>query len=181
MAAARSDAVRNRERLVAVAREAFAGDDPVTLEAVARAAGVGIGTLYRHFPTRDALVEAVYRSELERLAASGPELARRHPPEHALRLWTQRLARYVAAKRDLATALRPLYADGTVTVSEARARLGEGLAPILDAGAAAGTLRADIVPADVVAQLVGIFVAASDDAQITRLVDLLLDGLRPQP
>lgn len=98
--AERADARRNRERLLASAAAAFAAaDGPVSLEAIARDAGVGIGTLYRHFPNREALVEAVYSAELAEVAASAVELLDRHPPVIALRRWMDRYAAFVAAKR----------------------------------------------------------------------------------
>src|SRR5437879_6401556 len=104
----RADAHRNRQRLLEAARRAFASGSPVvTLEAIAREAGVGIGTLYRHFPTREALVEAVYRAELSRLCDSAGELlAAAHAPDAALRSWMDRFAEYVATKREMADALR---------------------------------------------------------------------------
>ena len=99
----RADALRNRERLLEVATAAFAsGADQVTLEAIARKAGVGIGTLYRHFPSREALTEAVYRTELAEVAASATQLVNQHPPAIALRRWMDRYAEFVAAKRGMA-------------------------------------------------------------------------------
>src|SRR5438270_5365125 len=109
----RADAQRNRKRLVEVARAAFtSGAGKVSLEAIAKEAGVGIGTLYRHFPTREALVEAVYLAERGRLCDAADELLAEHPPERALRTWMDRFADYIATKREMADALRALIADG---------------------------------------------------------------------
>jgi AcrR family transcriptional regulator len=156
----------------------------VTLEQIARDAEVGIGTLYRHFPTREALVEAVYRKELEALCASAPDLLAALPPERALRAWTDRFADYVTAKREMADTLRSVFATGAVTVSEARARLTAAVRVIMDAGAADGTLRADVRPEDVVAMTVGAFAATSIDGgreQLERMLDLLADAVRRPP
>ena len=175
----RADAQRNRKRLVEVARRAFtSGEGKVSLEAIAREAGVGIGTLYRHFPTREALVEAVYRAERTRLCDSAAELLSKEPPDRALRAWMDRFAGYVATKREMADALRVLLADGTITSAQAREELSTAARLLLDAGAAEGTLRSDVAPEDVVTALVGIFLVAIGPEQATRLVDLLMDSLR---
>jgi AcrR family transcriptional regulator len=178
----RADAQRNRQRLIEVARREFAaGEGKVSLEAVARAAGVGIGTLYRHFPTREALVEAVYRAERARLCDAAAELLAEQPPERALRSWMDRCAEYMATKHEMADALRTLIASGTITKSEARQELSAAVQPLLDAGAAAGTLRADVRAEDVVVAVVGIFAMCAlpeQREQATRLLDLLMDGLR---
>lgn len=181
----RADARRNRERLVEVARRAFAaGDAKVTLDAIAREAGVGIGTLYRHFPSREALIEAVYRAEQSRLAQSAAGLLAHHEPADALRAWMDRFADYVATKREMADALRVVIASGAVTATESRERLSAAVATMLDAGVAAGTLRADVRAEDVVASLVGVFLACGQPdqrAQAGRMLDLLMDGLRRIP
>ena len=125
----RADAQRNRHRLIEVAQRAFTtGNGKVSLEAVAKEAGVGIGTLYRHFPTREALVEAVYLAERGRLCDAADELLAEQPPERALRSWMDRFADYIATKREMADALRALIADGTVTHSQAREQLGAACA-----------------------------------------------------
>ncbi len=153
----RADAERNRARLLDAARAAFAsGQAAVPLDQIARDAGVGIGTLYRHFPTREALVEALYRKELDDLCASAAALLATRPPAAALRAWMDRFADYVAAKREMADALRAVYASGAVSVSQARERLTAAVQAILDAGVADGTLRADVRADDVVAMIVGI-------------------------
>ena len=178
----RADAERNRARLLDAAKTAFAaGQAPVTLEQIARDAGVGIGTLYRHFPTREALVEALYRKELADLCAGAGDLLAAQPPERALRAWMDRFADYVAAKREMADTLRAVFASGTVTVSQAREELTVAVRTILDAGIADGTLRADVRAEDVVAMTVGAFTATSlagGQEQRSRMFDLLVDAVR---
>src|ERR1700733_7610400 len=105
----RADAERNRARLLDAAKAAFSSGQAPSLEQIARAAGVGIGTLYRHFPTREALVEALYRKELADLCASVNDLLATCPPDRALRAWMDRFADYVAAKREMADALRAVF------------------------------------------------------------------------
>ena len=178
----RADAQRNRARLLDAARAAFAsGKEPVTLEQIARDCGVGIGTLYRHFPTREALVEALYRKELADLCASAGDLLAAGAPDVALRAWMDRFADYVTAKQEMAEALRAVFASGSMTVSEARRKLTAALQTILDAGVAAGTLRADVRAEDVVASIVGMFAATSragGNEQLGRMLDLLMDAVR---
>ncbi|MFG3104486.1 TetR/AcrR family transcriptional regulator [Streptomyces sp. NPDC048182] len=180
---ARADARRNRDKLLAAARDAFAAaEGPVPLEAVARGAGVGIGTLYRHFPTREALVEAVYAAELDEVTASAPALLERLPPDAALRAWTDRYAAFVATKRGMADALRAGWASGSIATPATRERVTAALATLLAAGAEAGTLRADTDPEDVTVLLLGVFLATAADAdrgRTARLLDLLVDALRP--
>jgi AcrR family transcriptional regulator len=178
----RADAERNRARLLDAARAAFtSGQASVTLEQVARDAGVGIGTLYRHFPTREALVEALYRKDLADLCATAEDLLKEQSPERALRAWMDGFAGYVAAKREMADALRAVFAAGTVTVSQAREELTVAVRAILDAGVADGTLRDDVRPEDVVAMIVGAFTATSlagGQEQRARMFDLLIDAVR---
>ena len=181
----RADAERNRARLLDAAKAAFSsghssGQAP-TLEQIARAAEVGIGTLYRHFPTREALVEALYRKELADLCAAAAELLKSHAPEQALRAWMDLFADYVAAKQEMADALRAVFAAGSVTVSQAREELTVAVRTILDAGIADGTLRDDVRPEDVVAMIVGAFTATSlagGQEQRGRMFDLLTDAVR---
>ena len=178
----RADARRNRDRLLSVAVRAFSQDGPdVTLDAIARDAGVGIGTLYRHFPTREALIEAAYRSELARLCDAVPDLLRDMPPDEATRAWMDRYIEYMTTKRGMADALRVVIASGGTPYAQSRDRLITAITSLLQAGAASGTLRADIEPADVLASLSGISLAAGEPAQraqARRLLDLLMDGLR---
>ncbi len=178
----RADAERNRARLLDAAKAAFAtAKAPVTLEQIARDAEVGIGTLYRHFPTREALVEALYRKELAGLCAGAAELLKTLPPERALRSWMDQFANYVAAKREMADALRVVFASGTVTVSQAREELTVAVRTIFDAGVADGTLRDDVRPEDVVVMIVGTFTATSmagGREQRARMFDLISDAVR---
>jgi AcrR family transcriptional regulator len=178
----RADAERNRARLLDAAKAAFSSAAaPVTLEQIARAAGVGIGTLYRHFPTREALVEALYRKELADLCAAAPDLLATRPPVRALRAWMDLFADYVAAKREMADALLAVFAAGAVTVSQAREELTAAVRTIIDAGVADGTLRDDVRPEDVVAMIVGTFTATSlagGEEQRERMFDLLVDAVR---
>jgi AcrR family transcriptional regulator len=177
----RADAERNRARLLDAAKAAFSSGQTPTLDQIARAAGVGIGTLYRHFPTREALVEALYRKELADLCGAADELLKSRAPERALRAWMDVFANYVAAKREMADALRAVFAAGSVTVSQAREELTVAVRTILDAGVADGTLRDDVRPEDVVAMIVGAFTATSlagGQEQRGRMFDLLVDAIR---
>jgi AcrR family transcriptional regulator len=178
----RADAQRNRDRLIEVAARAFSQDGPdVTLDAIAKEAGVGIGTLYRHYPTREALIDAAYRNELGRLCDSVGDLLRDMPPDHALRAWMDCFVDYMTTKRGMGDALRALIASGGDPFSESRDRLTTAVATLLNAGAAAVTLRADVEPDDVLISLSGISLATADPQrreQAGRLLDLLMDGLR---
>jgi AcrR family transcriptional regulator len=175
----RADAQRNRERLLEVAVRAFSHEGAdVPLDAIAREAGVGIGTLYRHFPTREALVEAAYRNELARLTDSTGELLASAPPEAALREWMGRFIAYLATKRGMADALRAVIASGGNPYEQSRARMLDAVGVLVEAGVAAGTLRGDVEPIDILTSLSGLALAAADAEQGSRLLDLLMDGLR---
>jgi AcrR family transcriptional regulator len=161
---------------------AFSHDGPdATLESIAGDAGVGIGTLYRHFPTREALIEAAYRSELARLCAGVPELIQTLPGDVALRTWMDRFIDYLATKRGMAEALRRVIASGGNPFAETRESLLEAIDALLKAGAARGELRGDVDPADVMFGISGVSLVAGEPEQrdqAGRLLDLLLDGLR---
>jgi AcrR family transcriptional regulator len=178
----RSDAQRNRERLLAAAVAAFSREGPeATLESIAKDAGVGIGTLYRHFPSREALVDAAYRSELARLCDAVPELLEAMPPDKAVRTWMDMFIEYMTTKRGMADALRMVIASGGNPFTESRSRLLAASSALTQAGAADGTLRSDLDPADLLASMSGVSLAAGDPgqrAQAGRLLDLLMDGLR---
>ncbi|MET8158271.1 helix-turn-helix domain-containing protein [Sphaerisporangium sp. NPDC005289] len=175
---ARRDAQRNRQRIIDAATRALtAGPEPVKIEAIAREAGVGVGTLYRNFPSRDALVEEVYRSELARLCAMAAQLVSDLPPADAMREWMRRYQDFVATKHGMAEALRAVIASGAISSGQTREHLEVAIATILDAGRADGSLRADVRPADVSASMAGIMLTAADVAQATRMLQLLVDGL----
>nr|WP_281371806.1 TetR/AcrR family transcriptional regulator [Petropleomorpha daqingensis] len=164
-----------------VAARAFAAGDDPTLEAIAREAGVGIGTLYRHFPTREALVEAAYRNELARLCDAAADLLATTDPARALRLWMDRFVDYMTTKRGMKGALHAVVASGGNPFAHSRDRMVEALDVLLRAGAEAGTLRPDADATDLLAGLSGVSLAAGDPAQRAqagRLLDLLVDGLR---
>jgi AcrR family transcriptional regulator len=175
----RADARRNRERLLEVATAAFAAADgrPVSLESIARDAGVGIGTLYRHFPNREALIEAIYRSELAEVAEAAEQLLKRHPPKAALRRWMDRYADFVAAKRGMAESLMALFNAGAVEPSKTHASIAAAVGLLLAAGADDGSLRADVLADDVVSSLLGIFLASGSPDQTGRMLDLLVAGI----
>lgn len=178
----RADAQRNRDRLLDAAVRAFSRSGPdVALDAIAKDAGVGIGTLYRHFPTREALVEATYRNELARLCDAAADLLETMPPDQALRTWMDRFVDYMTTKRGMADALRAVIASGGNPFAESRDRLTAAITTLLKAGATAGILRPDVEPDDVLASLGGVTLAAGEPerrAQAGRMLDLLMDGLR---
>ncbi|MBL7492148.1 TetR/AcrR family transcriptional regulator [Frankia sp. AgB1.9] len=180
--ALRADAQRNRDRLLEVAVRVLSQAGPdVPLEAIAKEAGVGIGTLYRHFPSREALVDAAYRNELDRLADAVDDLLRDLPPDRALRGWMDRFVDYLAAKRGMGDALRALIASGGDPFAHSRDRLTTAVGTLLRAGAAAGTLRADVASDDILVSLSALSLASADRGdreQAGRLLDLLMDALR---
>jgi len=175
----RSDARRNREKLLQVATAAFATAEgrPVSLESIAREAGVGIGTLYRHFPNREALVEAIYRAELAEVAAAAEQLLKRHPPKEALRRWMNRYASFVAAKRGMAESLHAIFDSGAMEPSQTRDSIVGAVDMVLRAGADDDSLRSDVQADDVVSSLIGIFLASGSPEQTGRMLDLLAAGV----
>jgi AcrR family transcriptional regulator len=175
----RADARRNRDRLLEAATAAFATAHgrPVSLESIARDAGVGIGTLYRHFPNREALVEAIYRAELAEVAAAAEQLLKRHPPQTALRRWMDRYAGFVAAKRGMAESLHAIFDSGAMEPSQTRDSIVGAVDALLRAGAEDGTLRSDVQADDVVSSLIGIFLASGSPDQTARMLDLLAAGV----
>jgi AcrR family transcriptional regulator len=174
----RADARRNREKLLAAAGELFAtmGTD-VSLDAVAKRAGVGIGTLYRNFPTRDALVEAAYRAEVEHLCEAAAALLESHPPDVALAEWMDRFVAYAAAKKGMKGALQSVVASGSDVFGETRVQIIAAIGDLLTAGVEAGVLRADVT-ADDVWRAMGPVWTTDDEQQIRTLLRLLMDGLR---
>ncbi|MCO5997655.1 TetR/AcrR family transcriptional regulator [Actinoallomurus rhizosphaericola] len=181
---ARADARRNREKLITAARAAFAAapGGQVALEAIASQAGVGTGTLYRHFPTREALIEAVHAAELDDVTASASVLLGRFPPDVALRAWMDRYATFWETKHAMLGTLRAGSAPGRISPST-RERVITAITPILACGAEAGLLRADVRPDDVAGLLLGVFLstaASGTPEEAGRLLDLVVDALRPQ-
>jgi AcrR family transcriptional regulator len=174
----RKDAQRNRRRIIDAATRALAdGQDPVKIETIAKEAGVGVATLYRNFPSREALVEEVYRSELTRLCTGIDELLATQPPVDAMRTWMRRYQDFVATKHGMAETLRAIVSSGAITTFETREHLNAAIAAIIDAGIADGTLRTDIEPADVSASLAGIMLTAADETQATRMLRMLVDAM----
>jgi AcrR family transcriptional regulator len=180
----RSDAARNRTHLLDVATRVYArSKTEPSMREIARAAGVGIGTLYRHFPTREALVEAVYRDQVERLTQGARQLLEKHPPAVAMRRWMDLFGDWLATKHGMLGTLMAMVDAGAMEHAQGRGALLAAVTSILDAGAAAGDIRRDTNAEDVSTSLIGIFSvagAAADKGQLKRLLDLLMDGLRPR-
>ncbi len=177
----RADAERNRERLLAVAVKAFAESAEVPLEEVARRAHVGIGTLYRHFPTRAALIEAAYRHEVAQLCAPATRSSRTLAPDAALEAWMERFIQYVAAKRGMIDALRSIVSADSELVASTRDQIVTALRSLLSEAAANGAIRADADAEDVLRALQGVWQVTSEpewQGKARRLLNLLMDGLR---
>jgi AcrR family transcriptional regulator len=175
----RADAQHNRQRILETAREAFAASGDASLNSIAKKAGVGPGTLYRHFPSREALVLAVYRYDVQKLADSAAELLAEHPPLQALRLWFHRLAYYGMIKHGLADVLHSATSDGLA--GETYGPVIGAITALLTACAADGSVRPGIDPDDVLLLLGFLWrIDAGPDAaaRASRLLNLVLDGLR---
>lgn len=180
--AQRADACRNRARLLEVASDAFAtwGVD-ASLEKVAKMADVGIGTLYRHFPTRDALVEAVYRHNVDLLCQGADELRASLPPDEALAAWMQRFVSYVPSKKGLATYLKSVVSTESDLFQSTHARVQQTIASLVDAAAAAGTIRPSVDGMALLRALSGVCMMADQQVgpeQGAQVATLLMDGLR---
>jgi AcrR family transcriptional regulator len=178
----RTDAIRNRERVLEAAKVVFsAGGPDASLEAVARQAGVGIGTLYRHFPTREALFEAVYRREVEHLAELAEQLKAEMPPVDALRHWLRSNVEFVATKKGMSAALALAVNNSSELTAYSFERLTKAVGRLLDRAIAAGEIRADISPEDLLRALVGMCYLHDQpgwQASVLRLLDVFIDGLR---
>jgi AcrR family transcriptional regulator len=179
----RADAQRNRERILEVAKEAFtrSGAD-TSLDDIAKQAGVGPGTLYRHFPRREELLQAVYRSELEKLAAVERKFAQTMTPIEALRAWLLLFVDAIAAKQLIAPALNTLVGDHKKMFEASYAQMHEAIRSLVKRAIASGDVRRDLDPMDLLRALVGVAnVATSPDWQQSarRLVDILVTGSRP--
>jgi AcrR family transcriptional regulator len=184
----RADAQRNRERILEVAKQAFSrsGGEP-SMDEVARLAKVGPGTLYRNFPSRDALIEALYRAEVEKLAAAEREFAARLEPLEALRAWLLLFVDYIATKRLYMPALQTMVCGTEVVFASSGTALTGAIQALGSRAIAAGVIRPDIVPMDLVLALMGVAYIGSEHISPTedwrkrsrRMVDVLLDGSRP--
>ena len=179
----RRDAQRNRDRILEVAKEAFARSGANTsLDDIAKQAEVGAGTLYRHFPTRDALLEAVYRAEVEKLAAAQRELSGKLPPVEALRAWMLLFVDYIAAKQIIASALNTLVGGPSKVYEGSRAQIQGAIETLVKRAIKSGDIRRDLDPFDLLRALIGVSnVATGPDWQESarRLVDILIKGSRP--
>ncbi len=178
----RADACRNRDRLLEVAADAFAkhGVD-ASLEDIARTAGVGVGTLYRHFPNRDALMEAVFRRNIDQLRDAALELMQTLPPDEALEQWMRRFVSYVATKKGLASHLKSVVAADSDLFAYSHDTMNKSMRMLIEAAAASGAIRDDVEPADVLRALSGVCLMAEGPSwqdQACRVSQLLVDGLR---
>jgi AcrR family transcriptional regulator len=182
--ALRADASRNRDQLLWAATRVFAtSDQEPSMRAIAREAGVGIATLYRHFPTREALVDAVYHDQVERLTVGARELLAELPPAEAMRRWMDLFGDWLMTKHGMTGTLLAMIESGEIALAKTRVELLDVITTILIAGRAAGDLRDDVSAEDIAASLIGIFtVVGKPDLrpQADRLLNLLMDGLRPQ-
>jgi AcrR family transcriptional regulator len=180
--AQRSDAIRNRERLVEVAADAFSANGvECSLEEIARCACVGIGTLYRHFPTRDALVEAVYRRNVDELIEGADDLSATKPADEALAEFLMRFVEYVASKKGLATYLKTMVSADSDLFTESKQRVHGTIGHLIAAAEEAGTIRQGVDPGDVIHTLGGFCMmndVNADPEQGKRVARLIMDGLR---
>ena len=180
----RADAERNRVRLLETAKAAFAEKGSgASLDEIARTAGVGAGTLYRHFPTRDALIEAVYRNEVEQLVAAANRLAETHPPLGALREWLLLFVDYMATKHGMNEALNSIVGGTSDLYSATTAQVKQAIAGLTDGAVASGDIRLDFEPLDLLRALSGVANMSSGPAgkeAAKRMVDILIAGVRTQ-
>jgi AcrR family transcriptional regulator len=181
----RADAIRNRERVLEAAKAVFSQGGPeASLEAVARRAGVGIGTLYRHFPTREALYEAVYRREVEQLVELAQHPEAKMAPVEALRRWLRAGVEFIATKKGMAAALAMAAHGSSDLAAYSLDRLSRAVGELLQRAVAAGEIRADIDPEDLLRALVGMCYAHDRpgwQAKVLHLVDVFIDGLCRRP
>ncbi|WP_045741642.1 TetR/AcrR family transcriptional regulator [Actinoplanes rectilineatus] len=179
---ARSDASRNRDQLLAVATRLFAagGTEP-SMRAIAQEAGVGIATLYRHFPTRESLVDAVYQDQVTRLTEGARELLTQMSPAAALRRWAELFGEWIATKNGMLDTLLAMIESGEIAHARTQAELFAAIGDILEVGWTAGEIRTDVTAEDIAAALIGIFTVAhphQHEQRAARLLDVLMDGLR---
>jgi AcrR family transcriptional regulator len=178
----RADAERNRQRLLEAAKAAFGESGAsASLEDIARAADVGIGTLYRHFPTRDALIEAVYRHEIEQLALAAARLSAKHPPIIALREWLLVFVDYLGAKYGMAAVLNLLVGGASALYAESGAQMKQAIAKLTKDAAVSGDIRLDMEPLDLLRALAGVMngnPGPESKRAARHLVDILIAGIR---
>ena len=178
----RADSARNRQLLIDAAKAAFADVGlNVSLEDIARRAGVGIGTLYRHFPSREAVVEAVYRREVEHLAEAVPQLLKTSPPGEALHQWMHLFVDYIATKRLIAPSLSAAASGNSALRANSAELITHAIATLVKRAVESGQVRKDIAPSDLLRAMVGVSYGNPDEAweaSARRLIDLLMDGLR---
>ncbi|MFF9563802.1 TetR/AcrR family transcriptional regulator [Leifsonia sp. NPDC014704] len=178
----RADAARNRSTILQAARAALTTEGPdAPLEAIARAAGVGIGTLYRNFPTREDLIAAVYENELNAVLDRGASLLPTDQPDVALREFMRLYSGFIVTKRGMAESLRAGGARAAAASAQTRQRVDSAVQPFLTAGIEQGLFRDDVTADDVTAAMVGVFLTtaeSTDSAQVERLLDLVVRGLR---
>jgi len=179
----RSDAQENRDRILEVAKAAFtrSGAD-ASLDDIAKQAGVGPGTLYRHFPTRDSLIEAVYHTEVEKLAAAQRDLSAKLPPIEALRAWMMLFVDYIAAKHIIASVLNSVVGGPSRLYDSSRVQVSGAINALVKAAMKSGDIRKDLEPFDLLRALIGVSnVASGPDWQQSarRLVEILITGSRP--
>jgi len=178
----RADAVRNRERVLAAAKMVFnAGGADASLEAIARRAGVGIGTLYRHFPTREALCEAVYQHEVQQLWELAERLKHESSPLEALRRALHAMVEFVATKKGMSAALALAVTGFSELHARSSTRLEKAARMLVDRAVAAGEIRSNIDPGDLMRAVVGMCLVHNQpgwQANVFPLVDVLIDGLR---
>jgi len=179
----RTDAQRNRERILEAAKEAFTRRGAnASLDDIAKEAGVGAGTLYRHFPNRDALIEAVYRTEVGKLAAAQRKFAETMPPIEALRAWMMLFVDYIATKQIIASALNSVVGGPSRLYDSSRVHVTGAINALVKTAMKSGDLRKDLEPFDLLRALIGVSnVATGPDWQESarRLVDILIKGSRP--
>lgn len=178
----RVDAERNRELLVSAGKAVFSESGPnASLEEIARRAKVGIGTFYRHFPTRDSIIEAVYCCEVEHLALAAKDLVQRSHPGEALHEWMRLFIDYIATKKVLASALCSTLPNASDLTASSGVRILEALTLLVTAAAASGDIRTDVDPRDLLRALADFTYAGMGPdwgPSARRLIDLLMDGLR---
>ena len=177
----RADATRNRRQLLDVATRMFASaETEPSMRAIAHEAGVGIATLYRHFPTRESLVDAVYQDQVSRLTAGARELLAQLDPPAALRRWMDLFGEWIATKNGMLDTLLAMIESGEIAHAHTRTELLTAIDHILEAGRASAEFRADVPAGDIAAALIGIFTVAGSpehEALAARLLNLLMDGL----